>query len=156
MDSNVYLQVSWIQPQASKNQFNIKLSTKEKLKKKLVSTLELLSVTGSYIVEIELVSKAKIQVLNKEYRNKNQGTDVLSFPTYIQFSDSKNTQVLGTIFVCLDYIFEKKNKSFVLDSKNLQDLVTHGFIHTLGFDHEKDPDAWNNLEKNIKLNNKHV
>ncbi|MFH1749872.1 MAG: rRNA maturation RNase YbeY [bacterium] len=150
MISDISLQISWIESKAFKNQFNIKSQIKQQIKKKLVSVLKLLGVSGSYVLEVELIPRIKIQELNREYRNKNQSTDVLSFPTYIKFSDTQNTQVLGTIFICLDYVLDRDQATLGLDSEKLQELVIHGFIHTLGFDHKTDSETWKNLEKNIK------
>ncbi|MFC1656814.1 rRNA maturation RNase YbeY [Patescibacteria group bacterium] len=150
MVSDINLQISWNNSNVLKNKLSIKTELKNKIKEKFIRILKLLEINGSYILEIELISKEKIRELNKEYRDKNKSTDVLSFPTYIKFSDTANTQILGTIFICVDHIFSKKNTTDQTISKNLHELTIHGFIHTLGFDHETDPEAWKNLEKNIK------
>jgi probable rRNA maturation factor len=70
----------------------------------------------------------KIREINREYRGKNETTDVITFAI---FADSEPKIVtdgqinLGEIIVSLDY------------SETLL-LVTHGILHLLGFDHKTD------------------
>ena len=77
--------------------------------------------------------------LNKDFRNKNKSTDVLSFPFH------KKTKILKTTYVgdiIISYNFMDKPKSQNL--KNFKEKVIktfiHGFLHLIGFDHVKDKD----------------
>lgn len=80
-------------------------------------------------INIILVTSATIQDLNKNYRQKDYATDVLTFPDgYLHH--------LGDVFVCIP-----KAQSQALEyehsfERELGFLVVHGLLHTLGYDHE--------------------
>ena len=88
------------------------------------------------IFNIIIVGKNKIQELNKNYRNKDSVTDVISFA----LEDDKtfiNTdfRVLGDIYICLD---KAKNQAIEYGHSFLRELSflsIHGLLHLLGYDH---------------------
>ena len=85
-------------------------------------------------VSIECVSKSKIRQLNKEYRNVDKETDVLSFPIFTK-EELMNTKFdhieLGDIVICLDVV---KQQSIEYDTgmkRELLYMITHGICHLL-------------------------
>lgn len=83
---------------------------------------------------IRLVSPVEIQVLNKEYRDKNQVTNVLSFQSDIP--DEVEESILGDVVICIDVVREEAlfgNKKF---GDHLTHMAVHGILHLLGHDHE--------------------
>ena len=83
---------------------------------------------------IRLVSPVEIQVLNKEYRNKNQFTNVLSFKSDIP--DEVEESILGDVVICVDVVREE---ALVGDKKfadHLTHMAVHGILHLIGHDHE--------------------
>ena len=83
---------------------------------------------------IRLVSPVEIQVLNKEYRNKNQVTNVLSFQSDIP--DEVDESILGDVVICVDVVREE---ALVGDKKfadHLTHMAVHGILHLIGHDHE--------------------
>ena len=83
---------------------------------------------------IRLVSPVEIQVLNKEYRNKNQVTNVLSFQSEIP--DEGEESILGDVVICVDVVREE---ALVGDKKfadHLTHMAVHGILHLIGHDHE--------------------
>ena len=83
---------------------------------------------------IRLVSPVEIQVLNKEYRDKNQVTNVLSFQSDI--ADEVEESILGDVVICVDVVREEAlfgNKKF---GDHLTHMAVHGILHLLGHDHE--------------------
>ena len=83
---------------------------------------------------IRLVSPVEIQVLNKEYRNKNQVTNVLSFQSEIP--DEVEESILGDVVICVDVVREE---ALVGDKKfadHLTHMAVHGILHLIGHDHE--------------------
>ena len=83
---------------------------------------------------IRLVSPVEIQVLNKEYRNKNQVTNVLSFQSEIP--DEVEESILGDVVICVDVVREEAlvgNKKF---ADHLTHMAVHGILHLIGHDHE--------------------
>ena len=92
---------------------------------------------------IRLVSPVEIQVLNKEYRNKNQVTNVLSFQSEIP--DEVEESILGDIVICVDVVREE---ALVGDKKfadHLTHMAVHGILHLIGHDHE-DTTSANKME----------
>ena len=83
---------------------------------------------------IRLVSPVEIQVLNKEYRNKNQVTNVLSFQSEIPGEVEES--ILGDVVICVDVVREE---ALVGDKKfadHLTHMAVHGILHLIGHDHE--------------------
>ena len=83
---------------------------------------------------IRLVSPVEIKVLNKEYRNKNQVTNVLSFQSDIP--DEVEESILGDVVICVDVVREE---ALVGDKKfadHLTHMAVHGILHLIGHDHE--------------------
>lgn len=108
------------------NQTDIEINIKE-----LESIKNILT---SKDIELILTFNDEIQELNKEHRNINKATDVLSFP--LEF-DLPNMP-LGSIVISYDFVKEKAaeyNHSF---HDELKLLFIHGLLHLLGYDHEID------------------
>ena len=87
-----------------------------------------------------LLSGAKeIKRLNQKFREKNQSTDVLSFPFYeknqLNNKIRKEKEVyLGDIIINLSQVKNKNNK--VKFKEELNKLWIHGLLHLLGYDHK--------------------
>lgn len=108
------------------NQTDIEINIKE-----LESIKNILT---SKDIELILTFNDEIQELNKEHRNIDKATDVLSFP--LEF-DLPNMP-LGSIVISYDFVKEKAaeyNHSF---HDELKLLFIHGLLHLLGYDHEID------------------
>jgi len=120
-------------------------------------------------LSISLCSNLQIRKINREFRNQNKPTNVLSFgnldPINIQKLGLKKTIgtnkyiFLGDLILGYEYILqEAKNHK-----KNLKDhlthLILHGILHILGYDHEEEKMAkiMENLEieilKEFNINN---
>jgi len=82
-----------------------------------------------YTINIILVNNDIIQHLNKSFRNKDQATDVLTFPD----GSFKN---LGDIFISLDKVEEQRLRYAHSFERELAFLTVHGLLHTLGYDHQ--------------------
>lgn len=92
---------------------------------------------------IRLVSPVEIQVLNKEYRGKNQVTNVLSFQSEIP--DEIGEALLGDVVICVDVVREEALLSKKKFSDHLTHMAIHGILHLLGHDH-KDLTSANKME----------
>ena len=83
-----------------------------------------------------LSNNKDIKKLNKDFRNKNKSTDVLSFPFNKKIRISKQTYI-GDIIISYEYIDKPKSQSLKVFKKKLIQIFIHGFLHLLGFDHVK-------------------
>ena len=80
-----------------------------------------------------------IKKLNKNFRDKNKSTDILSFPFSNKLKITKETY-LGDIIISYNFIDKPKsqnNKSF---RKKLIKTFIHGYLHLLSFNHVRDSD----------------
>jgi probable rRNA maturation factor len=111
-------------------------------------------------LSLSLVAKDKIKALNQKFRDKNKATDVLSFPLLSKID--KNSEIsgiiaLGDIFICLPVAKEDAKKEGLDLNFKLAFLTIHGFLHLLGYDHEKPKDRTkmfalqNKLLKNLSF-----
>ena len=86
-----------------------------------------------------LSNNKNIKRLNKNFRNKNKSTDILSFPSNKKIKISKNTY-LGDIIISYEYLDKPKSQDLKLFKEKVIKLFIHGFLHLLGFDHKKNND----------------
>lgn len=90
-------------------------------------------------LEVNIVGDKEIKDLNFRYRGINKVTDVLSFAW--QEDDLIKTKNLGQIYICYPQI-ERQAKQVAVDVKEeFARMLTHGFLHIMGYDHVKKTDA---------------
>ena len=92
-----------------------------------------------------LSNNKTIKKLNKEFRNKNKSTDILSFPINRKIKISKQTYI-GDIIISYNFIDKPKSQKIVNFKEKLIKIFIHGFLHLLGFNHIKNID----YQKNAK------
>ena len=86
-----------------------------------------------------LSNNKNIKKLNKNFRNRNKSTDILSFPSEKKIKISKNT-FLGDIIISYNYVNKPSSQDLRLFKKKATKIFIHGFLHLLGFDHIKNND----------------
>ena len=103
-------------------------------------------------VELNVVDGNTIRQVNKEFREIDSVTDVLSFPTldiklpfdaqdYPQDVDPQTGEVmLGSIMLCYDRALEQSVEYGHSKDRECCYLVLHGLLHLLGFDHIEQAD----------------
>ena len=88
------------------------------------------------IFNIIFVSSEEIHKINKEYRNVDSVTDVISFALEDTFDvNVTSLRMLGDIYICIDKIYEQAD---IYNHSVLREtcfLITHGLLHLLGYDH---------------------
>ena len=85
---------------------------------------------------ILLSNNKNIKKLNKDFRNKNKPTDVLSFPFEKKFNPKKS-KYLGDIVISYEFMNKPKNISILEFKQKVVKIFIHGFLHLLGHDHIK-------------------
>ncbi|MEQ6375871.1 rRNA maturation RNase YbeY [Bacillaceae bacterium S4-13-56] len=97
-------------------------------------------------VSITFVTDQKIQEMNKEYRQKDQPTDVISFAMQEMGEDELEIKgenlpvMLGDIIISVDRTREQADTYEHSFERELGFLALHGFLHLLGYDHMTDED----------------
>ncbi len=94
-------------------------------------------------VSVTLCDNAHIRTLNKQFREKDTATDVLSFPMYDagelpQKEDAAGeTVLLGDIVISLERAAEQAAELGHSTERELAFLAIHSTLHLLGYDHER-------------------
>jgi probable rRNA maturation factor len=92
----------------------------------------LVGLTGE--VEVLLTSDAALKRLNRQFRNKNKPTDILSFPTPAEIAD----QHAGDLAISLETAARQAAEHAHSLRDELRILILHGLLHLAGEDHETD------------------
>ncbi len=96
-----------------------------------------LNVNGE--VCIKVVDQQESQALNREYRNKDKPTNVLSFPSEIpEFVESTH---LGDLAICSQVVVKEAEEQNKINQHHWAHMCIHGVLHLLGYDHIEDSDA---------------
>ena len=106
----------------------------------LKAAIEILNL-GDIEVSIVLCDDSFIHPLNREYRGKDQPTDVLSFAQREGDFADPNDPMLGDIIVSLERAAKQAKSRKHPFSQELSLLLVHGLLHLLGYDHIEDDDA---------------
>ncbi|MCL1843107.1 MAG: rRNA maturation RNase YbeY [Defluviitaleaceae bacterium] len=92
----------------------------------------------AYELNISFVSDAEIKELNKNYREMDKPTDVLSFPTVGAVPES-GAFPMGDIVISTETAARQASEFGHSFERELTFLTVHGVLHLLGLDHEADP-----------------
>ena len=91
-------------------------------------------VPDDYEVSVVLTDDAHIRVLNKQYRDQDKSTNVLSFP-------QDEGGLLGDIILAYETIAREAVEQDKPFDDHLKHMLVHGCLHLLGFDHIDDSEA---------------
>lgn len=120
---------------------------KEKINKIIEEALFLNNVVIDKVyLGIGVVKPEEIHRLNKEFRNVDKVTDVLSFPMFTrdELKNIKNSYAeeeelsIGDIVVCLEVIEKQAEEYATGFNREMLYMITHGICHLLGYDHIED------------------
>ena len=108
-------------------------------------------------VNLTLTDDAGIHEINKEFRQIDRPTDVLSFPmlnytipgdfTFLDAEDSNDFNpdtgeaMLGDIVISVDKVFEQAENYGHSSEREYAFLITHSMLHLFGFDHMEAEEA---------------
>lgn len=89
------------------------------------------------ILSIIFVDEKTIREINRDYRQQDRVTDVISFA----FEDNENIvynymcRPLGEIYICIPRMIEQAKEYGHSEKRELSFLTIHGLLHLLGYDH---------------------
>ena len=120
--------------------FSVGIKFKRIIKKAVKNTLEYEKIDFDSEVSVTFTDNAGIRLLNKEYRQKDAPTDVLSFPMYNILEgdtpvDLDNVE-LGDIVISLERVAEQAKEFGHSFEREAAFLSVHSVLHLLGYDHE--------------------
>lgn len=94
-------------------------------------------------VSVSFVSNSEIKLLNRNYRNKDSVTDVLSFPLMEGNDVERNPEtgyiLLGNIVISLETAVKQASNYGHSLEREIGFLTVHSMLHLLGYDHESSP-----------------
>ncbi len=99
-------------------------------------------------LSLTLTSDQSIRALNRDYRNKDRPTDVLSFSQLEERGSAPpdpravaniKGMALGDVVISIDTALAQADDYGVEPEERLRTLLIHGFLHLLGYDHERSP-----------------
>ena len=93
---------------------------------------------GECEVGVVLLDEHEMRELNREHRGKDEPTDVLSFPIDEDDELDGVTRLLGDVVICVPVAERQAAEQGVEPGDELVDLLVHGVLHLLGYDHETD------------------
>ena len=107
------------------------------------------------IIQITLTNPENIRKLNKEYRNIDRETDVLSFPMFekgeidlkIEKQDFPYEDILGDMVISIPRVEEQAKEYGHSFKRELSYMVVHSFYHLMGYDHIEEDDKKKMREK---------
>lgn len=108
------------------------------LRKVLQEAYKLYDLPKNCEVSLMYVDNEGIRVLNKEYRNIDKETDVLSFAMFEgeEFPVGENQPILlGDIIVSIEKAYEQAKDYGHSVEREMGYLTVHGFLHLIGYDH---------------------
>ena len=121
----------------------------EVIKKVLKECFKEEKITNSKLsITITLTNPQNIQKINKEYRNIDKPTDVLSFPMFekeeldakIEKKDFEYEDILGDIIISIEKVQEQAEEYGHSFERELSYMIVHGFYHLMGYDHIEEED----------------
>lgn len=129
---------------------------KEQIIDLATESIALLSLPFACDINIIMVGKEEIKAINQESRQKNQVTDVLSFPNLpIEEAENYGTVqvdsplvkdpetgrvILGDIVLCVDQAREQAREYNHSEKREFAFLIIHSLLHLLGHDHIEEED----------------
>ena len=113
-------------------------------------------------ISITLTTPENIHKINKQYRNVDRETDVLSFPMFekeeleqkIAKNDFEHEDILGDVVISIEKVKEQAVEYEHSFEREFAYMLVHGFYHLMGYDHIKEDDKVLMRAKEEKVLNK--
>ncbi|GAA4769486.1 rRNA maturation RNase YbeY [Stakelama sediminis] len=99
-------------------------------------------------IAVRLTDNGEVQTLNRQYRDKDKPTNVLSFPMIqpdlletVTCNSDDGEVILGDIVLAYDVCAEEAEEREISVADHASHLIVHGCLHLLGFDHQGEAEA---------------
>ena len=101
-----------------------------------------------FLVSVTLTNPENIRRINKEHRNIDKSTDVLSFPMFekneidkmVKEQDFQYIDILGDMVISIEQVEIQAKEYGHSFERELSYMVVHSFYHLMGYDHIKEED----------------
>lgn len=94
-------------------------------------------------ITVRIVDAEESRTLNRDYRDKDKPTNVLSFPSDLPdfLREELELPPLGDLVICAPVVAAEAAEQGKSARDHWAHLTVHGVLHLLGFDHIKDDEA---------------
>lgn len=151
----------------NETEFKFPFSEHEHLQKLIRFVTDFVACPYETEVSVTIVGKERIQEINREFRQVDRPTDVLSFPmmeydkpsdfqgktfqSTISLSPGTGELVLGDIILCAEVISEQADEYGHSELREFSFLVVHSMLHLFGYDHMEESERieMEELQKDI-------
>jgi len=129
---------------------------KNKLNKAFICLCQEEQITNCSI-NLKIIDDIEMKKLNNDFRSINKPTNVLSFAN--EDISKSHTGNLGDIAINSDYVVRESKEQKKQFDDHMIHMLIHGVYHILGYDHERNEEAYNmeskeiNLLKKLNINN---
>lgn len=90
-------------------------------------------------VDVLVTSSSVVRSLNRQFRNQNKATDVLSFPAISASRGPRSRpRLAGEVAISADIALQNSVRRGHPVAQEIKILALHGILHLAGFDHERD------------------
>lgn len=113
-------------------------ATRDLVRGVIETGLEILLGGEEVEVSVSFVDDGEIQALNRDYRGRDQVTDVLSFPFYEAYQGQGG--ILGDIVINASQCLRQAKEYGHSFEREVTYLAVHSLLHLLGHDHEEEED----------------
>ena len=101
-----------------------------------------------FLVSVTLTNPENIRKINKEYRNIDKSTDVLSFPMFekeelekiVKEQAFEYMDILGDMVISIEQVEVQAKEYGHSFERELSYMIVHSFYHLMGYDHIKEED----------------
>ena len=105
-------------------------------------------INSQLYISITLTNPENIHKINREYRNVDKPTDVLSFPLFekeeidkkIVEKDFEHEDILGDIVISIEQVHNQAEEYGHGFEREFAYMLVHGFYHLMGYDHMEEAD----------------
>lgn len=118
--------------------FELNAKQNELFQTLLLKTKQTLQLENDYVLSVIFVDDAMIHEINRDYRNIDRPTDVISFALMDSDNDYETMDEdneLGDIFINIDAVHRQAEMYQHSFDRELCFLFVHGLLHLLGYDH---------------------
>jgi probable rRNA maturation factor len=107
---------------------------------KITESLNKIHSNNNNIISVLITDNKEIAKYNKQFRNIDKATNILSFPADNIMSYDINP-VIGDIIISEEKLITEAAEQDKLFINHLKHIFLHGLLHIFGYDHEKNEDA---------------
>ncbi len=113
----------------------------------------LLEIKGNHVISYIIVDNDEIHQINLTYRGIDRATDVITFASIDDEKPGKIPEELGDIFISYEKVLSQAVEYGHSTIREFAFLVTHGALHSLGYDHQTIDDEKKMFELQDKILN---